>query len=129
MKRIERTESGIEIVKIEEIERRKERLAKARSLRQQNSKTLAAIRNGDVYIGDVLEDPPDTLKNVRVGVILKNVPKLGEKGIQRIFRKLANGPGPLGISTLDPLHTLSEDQRLAILRNLPARVRRYASDP
>lgn len=93
------------------------RMAKARRARSQIAKTFDALRNGQLSPSDLLRDPPDCLGRTRIFNVLRRFPRLDQDGAENVCRRAKVWP----LTTMD---NLTPDDRRALLRELPPRVKR-----
>lgn len=94
----------------------KRRLSTARKKRSQARHVFDAMRVHDVTLPDVLGDPPDALRKLRIYDVLRRAPKLGSAGADAVLRRSNVWP-------TKTLGSLSETERQALIRNLPPRAK------
>lgn len=78
---------------------------------------MRALSNGDIYIENVLEDPPIALKRVSIDQLLRHTPFIGERGAETIEKRAKVWP-------THKLGKLSAEERAALIDALPDRVKR-----
>lgn len=94
------------------------RLRTARKRRHQIASLLDALKHERVTLETILADPPAYLGNVSINTVMKYTPRLGPEGIKKCLQ-------PLKIWPEDKISTLTQEQREAIIKHLPARARKY----
>lgn len=77
--------------------------------------SLKALEAGDLYIVDLLRNPPPEIGRVRLWVLLTRTPRLGEIGAKRVCEAANVWP-------LTRIDTIDDSQREALIECLPARV-------
>jgi hypothetical protein len=93
------------------------RMAKARRAKSQIEKTFDALRNGQLTVTELLQEPPACLGRVRIYNLLCKVPRLDKDGAENVIRRAKVWP-------LTTMSNLTRDERRALLRELPPRVKR-----
>jgi hypothetical protein len=96
---------------------KKKTLRRARKSRSQMSTEYGLLRDGDITLSELLQDPSGySLARCTIWDVLRRSPKLGPKGAKRVLLESKVWP-------LDRLEDIDQFARETILSNLPARAR------
>lgn len=92
------------------------RLKKARSVRHKQAQKMKLISTGQLSLTNVLGDPPDALRSVRVYNILCAAPHMGEVGARKCCESA-------GVWPLQRLSLLTRGERHRLIDALPPRAK------
>lgn len=97
---------------------KKKRLSRGREIKSARALILRHLRQGDIHIKDVLNDPPDALGTYFIYRLLSDAPKLGDTGMRKVLETAEVHP-------LAIVGELTPEERTALYDALPERVKNF----